>query len=107
MKRLLTIVLVILLTIMVGVATAGSKKDVVKYEVKVEIVYNSLTPDEMGKVMEQIGEDNAGACTVKFNVKKLGNEGTNVWYSTGTTTYDSGYRGLCSDNNGNLVPCDD
>ena len=94
MKRLLAITLVSLLTIMVGVATAGSKKDVVKYEVRVEIVYNALTPDEMGKVMEKIGEDNAGACTVKFNVKKLGDNilGTDITlitdgYSvTGTTS---------------------
>jgi len=117
MKRLLTIVLVLLLTIMVGVATAGSKKDVVKYEVKVEIVYNSLTPDEMGKVMKEIAEDHAGACTVKFNVKKLGNAGgfvvrdsvigttdpnINATWNTGTATW-----GLCIDKNGNLVPCDD
>ena len=94
MKRLLAITLVSLLTIMVGVATAGSKKDVVKYEVRVEIVYNALTPDEMGKVMEEIGEDHAGACTVKFNVKKLGDNisGTDItwitdgYYVTGTTS---------------------
>ena len=93
MKKLLTIVLILLLTMMVGVATAGSKKDVVKYEVRVEIVYNALTPDEMGRVIEEIGEDHAGACTVKFNVKKLGDDigyytvisSSGTWLVDGTT----------------------
>jgi len=106
MKKLLTIVLVLLFTTMVGVATAGSKKDVAKYEVKVEIVYNSLTPDEMGRVMEEIGEDHAGACTVKFNVKKLdGNNNDNITWATGTTTLSN--TGICITPNGNVVPCDD
>ena len=86
--RKLMLIGILLSFFVVGVATAGSKKDVVKYEVRVEIVYNALTPDEMGRVIEEIGEDHAGACTVKFNVKKLGDNisGTDGYYVMGTTT---------------------
>ena len=108
MKKLLTIALVLLLTTMVDVATAGSKKDVARYEVKVEIVYNSLTPDEMGRVvMEEIGEDHAGACTVKFNVKKLRPSDDTITWNTGTNTiFLDDSNTVCFDDNGNLVPCD-
>ena len=86
--RKLMLIGILLSFFVVGVATAGSKKDVVKYEVRVEIVYNALTPDEMGRVIEEIGEDHAGACTVKFNVKKLGDD---IGYYTVTSSSGTFY----------------
>ena len=72
MKKFLTILIVVgFLFGFVG-STMAKSENMPKYEVKVHITYNSVTPEEMGKIVEKVGKNHGDACKVKFEAKKVG-----------------------------------
>jgi hypothetical protein len=88
MKRVMCLIGMCMLLVGVGTSSIAEEKKEVGYEVTFTITYNEVDKSEVGELIQNVINKHHKACSVRFDVNKVGTNGNIT--TTDITTTDIG-----------------